>query len=310
MNTLALDTTKHAVPPEIRDAREPREAAGVPDKHEFKHQLEKAKPAKKPADDNATAAPSPAPAVQPDPSSLVQLIASLVNGTAKPEGEPLPDVQAQPLATLVAAAAGANAQAAAAATAQATAQGVPDKLLQQMVAVAPEAAPPAPALTPLEQAVHDLLSELADKKAPAHDATTAPAGATFQLAPSTILAPEATPDVQPTAPVAPPPPPTELVSQNHAHLVLDDANGRVVLTVAVRGSEVNVSVRATDDATAAALARNAASLDDAMRGRGLQLAQLDTQRDHAREQPAEKPKYERETVKKSNAERFTLEENP
>ena len=309
MNTLALATTKHATPPEVRDAREPREAAGAPAKHDFKHQLEKAKPAKKAVDETQIAAPSPAPALQPDPGSLVQLVAALMNGAAKPETEALPDVQAQPLASLVAAAAGANVQAAAAATAQTTAQAVPDKLLQHMVAVAPEAAPPAPALTPLEQAVHDLLSELADKKTPADDATTARAGASFQLAPTT-LAPDAAPDVQPTAPVAPPPPPTELVSQNHAHLVLDDANGRVVLTVAVRGSEVNVSVRATDDATAAALARNAASLDDAMRGRGLQLAQLDAQRDHAREQPTEKPKYERETVKKSNAERFTLEENP
>lgn len=307
MNALALDTTKHAVQPEMRDARDARdvrEAAGAPNKHEFKHQLEKAKPAKKPADETA-AAPSPAPALQPDPASLGQIIAALLNGAAKPDAEALPGAQAQPLASLAAAAASANAQAAAA-----TAQGAPDKLVQQMIAVAPEAAPPGPALTPLEQAVHDLLSELADKKSPADDATTAPAGATFQLAPSTLLAPEATPDVQPTGPVAPAPPPTELVSQNHAHLVLDDANGRVVLTVAVRGSEVNVSVRATDDATAAALARNAASLDDAMRGRGLQLAQLDAQRDHAREQHAEKPKYERETVKKANAERFTLEENP
>jgi len=309
VNTLALDTTKHATPPEVRDAREPREAAGAPAKHDFKHQLEKAKPAKKPVDDHQIAAPSPAPALQPDPGSLVQLVAALMNGAAKPDPEALPDVQAQPLASLVAAAAGANGQAAAAATAQTTAQAVPDKLLQQMVAVAPEAAPPTLALTPLEQAVHDLLSELADKKTPADDATTARAGASFQIAP-TILAPDATPDVQPTAPVAPPPLSIELVSQNHAHLVLDDANGRVVLTVAVRGSEVNVSIRATDDATAAALARNAASLDDAMRGRGLQLAQLDAQRDHAREQPTEKPKYERETVKKSNAERFTLEENP
>ncbi|HEY6035897.1 MAG TPA: flagellar hook-length control protein FliK [Kofleriaceae bacterium] len=302
MNALALDTTKHAVQPEARDTRE---AAGAPNKHEFKHQLEKAKPAKKPIEETAAAAPSPAPA-QADPNSLGQIIAALLNGAAKPDAEARPAAQAQPLASLAAAAASANAQAAAAATAQ----GAPDKLVQQMVAVAPEAAPPGPALTPLEQAVHDLLSELADKKSPADDATTAPAGATFQLAPSTLLAPEATPDVQPTGPVAPAPPPAELVSQNHAHLVLDDANGRVVLTVAVRGSEVNVSVRATDDATAAALARNAASLDDAMRGRGLQLAQLDAQRDHAREQHAEKPKYERETVKKANAERFTLEENP
>jgi hypothetical protein len=219
-----------------------------------------------------------------------------------------PAPEAKPIANVVADAASTTAQAAATATAQ-LAQGAPDKLVQQLVAVKPEL-PPEPPMTPLEQAVHDLLSELADKKTSTSDATTAMTGATFQLAPtSTIIAPDIAPDVQPTAPVAPAPPPAELVSQNHAHLVLDDANGRVVMTVAVRGSEVNVSVRSADDSTAAALARNAASLDDAMRGRGLQLAQFDAQRDLAREQHAEKPKYERETVKKSNAERFTLEEN-
>ena len=305
MSSLAIAPTKHTVEPEPRDAND---APLAKDPHAFKVQLEKAKPAKKPADDLvATPAVQP-PIAQPDPSSLVQIIASLLNGAAKPDAEPLPaalpDVP-KPIAALSADVAGASAKA----VATDAAQGAPDKLVQQMVAVAPEAAESAPpAMTPLEQAVHDLLSELADKKAPAHDTTTPPAGATFQLAPSTTIV-EATPDVQPTAPVAPAPPPAELVSQNHAHLVLDDANGRVVLTVAVRGSEVNVSVRATDDSTAASLARNAASLDDAMRGRGLQLAQFDAQRDLAREQHAEKPKYERETVKKSNAERFTLEEN-
>lgn len=302
MNRLSLDAAKHAVQPEPRDTRDI--AAAKDPHHPFKHQLEKAKPAKKPADQaHPAAAPSPAPAAQPDSTSLAQIIAALLAGAAKPGAEAVPD--AKPVAAIAAEAAAANAKAGAA-------QGAPDALLQKMVAVAPEAAPDAapPAMTPLEQAVHDLLSELADKKTPADDTATPPAGATLQLAPSALVSPDSPPEVQPTAAVAPPPPPAELVSQNHAHLVFDDPNGRVVMTVAVRGSEVNVSVRATDDATAASLARNAASLDDAMRGRGLQLAQFDAQRDLAREQHAEKPKYERETVKKSNAERFTLEENP
>jgi len=321
MNMLSIPATKH-VEPETRDASTPPskdahdfksqlENAIVPSKdpHDLKLPVEKAKPAKKLADELVAPVVQP-PIAQPDPSSLVQIIASLLTGAAKPDAEPLPAAlpdAPKPIAALTADVATASAKA----VATDAAQGAPDKLVQQMVAVAPEPAESAqPAMTPLEQAVHDLLSELADKKAPAHEATTTPVGATFQLAPATtIAAPEAKPDVQPTASVAPAPPPAELVSQNHAHLVLDDANGRVVLTVAVRGSEVNVSVRATDDATAASLARNAASLDDAMRGRGLQLAQFDAQRDLAREQHAEKPKYERETVKKSNAERFTLEEN-
>lgn len=301
MKPLSLEAPNHAVQPEPREA-----PAKATDASEFKHQLDKAKPAKKPADQAAATPVAPAPALQPDPTSLAQIIAALLNTAAN--AVQAPAAQANPIANVVSEAASTTAQAAATATAQ-LAQGAPDKLVQQMAAVKPEL-PPEPPMTPLEQAVHDLLSELADKKTSASDATIAMTGATFQLAPtSTIVAPDIAPDVQPTAPVAPAPPPAELVSQNHAHLVFDDPNGRVVMTVAVRGSEVNVSVRSADDSTAAALARNAASLDDAMRGRGLQLAQFDAQRDLAREQHAEKPKYERETVKKSNAERFTLEEN-
>ncbi|MEP6860932.1 MAG: flagellar hook-length control protein FliK [Deltaproteobacteria bacterium] len=308
MSPLTIKSADHPVKPEARDAA-PAATPTTRDTHDFKHQLEKAKPAKKSADDATTATPPPVPAVQPDQTSLAQILAALVNGAAKADMQALPDAQAatKALANVVTDAANSTAQAAATATAQ-LARGAPDKLVQQLVAVKPELPPEAP-MTPLEQAVHDLLSELADKKSPPSD--TAMMGATFQLAPtSSVLAPiSATPDVQPTGPIAPAPPPAELVSQNHAHLVFDDPNGRVVMTVAVRGSEVNVSVRATDDSTAAALARNAASLDDAMRGRGLQLAQFAAQRDLAREQHAEKPKYERETVKKTNTERFTLEEN-
>jgi Flagellar hook-length control protein FliK len=89
--------------------------------------------------------------------------------------------------------------------------------------------------------------------------------------------------------------------------VFDDPNGRIVMTIAIRGAEVNVTMRSSDDSTAAALARNAGTLEEAMRGRGLQLAQFDAQRDLTREQ-REKPMYERNTVKKSDAEPFTLEE--
>ncbi len=68
-------------------------------------------------------------------------------------------------------------------------------------------------------------------------------------------------------------------SPNHVHLVVGDDAQRVVITVAVRGNDVNVAMRATDDHTAAALARNAGSLDDAMRTRGLQLADFTADRD-------------------------------
>jgi hypothetical protein len=306
VNALAIKAADHPVPPE------PRDAAPAASAHDFKHQLAKAKPVKQHAETTPAAPTVPAPVLQPDPTSLAQILAALLNGAAKADAPAVADAQATaaPITNAVAASTNVAAQAAAAAAATAQlAQGAPDKLVQQLVAVTPRPAPEPP-LTPLEQAVHDLLSELADKKPPASDAKPGLVEATFQLAPSSsLLAPASTPDVQPAAPIAPAPPPAELVSQSHAHLVLDDANGRVVMTVAVRGSEVSVSVRATDDSTAASLARNAASLDDAMRGRGLQLAQFDAQRDLTREQHTEKPKYERETVKKSNAERFTLEEN-
>jgi hypothetical protein len=237
----------------------------------------------------------------PDTTSLAQIIATLVNATPTPVA--LPDAPEPPIAAAVtqkAAAIVADAPAQTQATTQAT-------IVQVLVAVKPEAAPEPP-LTPLEQAVHDMLSELSDHKdAPKPDITMAQA---LQLAPTTttIAPPEGSTEPKQAVPVAPQQP-QELVSQNHAHLVFDDPNGRIVMTVAVRGSEVNVTMRASDDSTAAAMARNAGSLEEAMRGRGLQLAQFDAQRDLPREQ-REKPMYEKSTVKKSDGERFTLEENP
>ena len=223
-------------------------------------------------------------------------IATLVNTTIVPAA--LPEAPAAPIAVAVT-------QSAAATVADAPEQ-TQAAIVQVLVAVKTEVAPEPP-LTPLEQAVHDMLSELSDHKdAPKPDVTMAQA---LQLAPSTSIAPpEGSTEPKQAAPVAAQQP-QELVSQNHAHLVFDDPNGRIVMTVAIRGTEVNVSMRASDDSTAAALARNAGSLEEAMRGRGLQLAQFDAQRDLPREQ-REKPMYEKSTVKKSDGERFTLEENP
>ncbi len=58
------------------------------------------------------------------------------------------------------------------------------------------------------------------------------------------------------------------------HLVVGDGEDRVVLTVAVRGDDVHVAMRTPDDHLAANLARNAAVLDDALRTRGLALADI------------------------------------
>jgi hypothetical protein len=271
--------------------------------HDFAKQLETAtKPVvKKPTIALGADAQAQPAVAEPAATALAQLIATLVNTMPAPVA--LPEAPATPIAVAVtqkAAATVADAPEQTQATTQAT-------IVQVLAAVKPEAAPEPP-LTPLEQAVHDMLSELSDHKdAPKPDVTMAQA---LQLAPATTIAPAEGPtEPKQAAPVAPQQP-QELVSQNHAHLVFDDPNGRIVMTVAVRGSEVNVTMRASDDSTAAAMARNAGSLEEAMRGRGLQLAQFDAQRDLPREQ-REKPMYEKSTVKKSDGERFTLEEkNP
>ncbi|HEY0251399.1 MAG TPA: flagellar hook-length control protein FliK [Kofleriaceae bacterium] len=183
-----------------------------------------------------------------------------------------------------------------------------DPLLAKMTAVKPElmqSAPAEPPLTPLEQAVMELLSEKKDAKE--SDSEAAPVQVSVPVA---LHLPDA-PSVEPAAPVARVhEQPQELVSQNHAHLVFDDPNGRIVMTVAVRGNEVNVTMRSNDDGTTNALARNAATLEDAMRTRGLQLADFSAQRDLAREQSSDKPKYERpDVVKNADGPRFTLEEH-
>jgi hypothetical protein len=83
-------------------------------------------------------------------------------------------------------------------------------------------------------------------------------------------------DAAPGGPVhaAPIQPPELPANPSHIHLVLDDGPERVVATVAMRGNDVHVALRSSDDASAAAFARNAASLDHAMRARGLALGEL------------------------------------
>jgi hypothetical protein len=93
---------------------------------------------------------------------------------------------------------------------------------------------------------------------------------------------------------------------SHLHLVLDDGPERVVVTVAVRGSDVHVALRASDDLVSANLARNAGVLDHAMRARGLVLAELQT------DTPPERERRDREPPPEPHrhAEPFELEENP
>jgi hypothetical protein len=81
------------------------------------------------------------------------------------------------------------------------------------------------------------------------------------------------------------------------------------MTVAVRGTEVNVALRTSDDATASALSRNAATLDHALRARGLELGELNARqhdresRESARESRDRDRAHERE---RARAPRFAL----
>jgi hypothetical protein len=170
-------------------------------------------------------------------------------------------------------------------------------------------APVAP-LTPLEQAVHELLDEIghldehSGSKEPAPESPTAPA----PVAPMPLERPALPPAAAHAAPVAR----TEhrLAEQpmlaSHVHLVLDDGPERVVVTVAVRGSDVHVALRANDDLVAGSLARNAAVLDHAMRARGLVLAELqtDTPPERQRRDPEPPPEHHH------HSEPFELEETP
>ena len=180
-----------------------------------------------------------------------------------------------------------------------------------------------PAATPLEQAVHDLIGRVTERdrgRAPRleadapRDAEAAPlpvlAAPTFAAAPATaaheVRAAASAPALAMREAAVPEPP----ANPSHVHLVLDDGPERTVVTVAVRGSEVHVALRAHDDATAAALARNAASLDHAMRARGLALGEMTTDREPRDQRPPRDPEPRERPARDAERGRFTLEETP
>lgn len=157
-------------------------------------------------------------------------------------------------------------------------------------------------LTPLEQAVQELIAQVGDRddKIVSNDVP-----AFSSLIPEVKLLSVEYPDAPTATPVREPRQAPELTNPSHVHLVIDDGAERVVVTVAVRGSEVNVALRGQDDATTAALARNAGSLDHAMRARGLDLASLMTGRDPDSQQ--QRP--DREQPRDRNGKQtFSLEE--
>jgi hypothetical protein len=191
---------------------------------------------------------------------------------------------------------------------------------------------PVAAMTPLEQAVHQLVGQAIERgpgrgrRGTADDSTepaagAAPAvgldGALGALVPGAGAAgpgPLRAGTGHGASPVAPgrsePSAPDSPSNPSHVHLVLDDGPERVVVTVAVRGSEVHVALRGSDDATTAALARNAGSLDHAMRARGLALDEFSTEREpsgRGQRQPADPEPRER---RKPTPQAFKLEDLP
>lgn len=107
-------------------------------------------------------------------------------------------------------------------------------------------------------------------------------------APLTSKGPVATTAVREPAPLP------ENPNPSHVHLVLDDGGERMVVTVAVRGNEVNATIRGGDEQTAAAIARNAASLDHALRAGGLDLSSFTSERDLDHHAPREREQREKQ----------------
>jgi len=182
-----------------------------------------------------------------------------------------------------------------------------------IAAVDPGPAPPV--RTPLEQAVHDLLSQIDDdtKHAPPSSEAAAQAAAESRLAQTAPAAPIVAPaPVHAAAPAAPiaQPEPQAMQSAHHAHIVLGDDANRVVMTVAVRGANVNVTLKTADEHTAAALARNAGSLDEAMRHRGLELDSFEAGHE-AGGQPRDRQHHQHEPKRREpeSTEPFELEES-
>jgi hypothetical protein len=173
------------------------------------------------------------------------------------------------------------------------------------------------AMTPLEQAVHELIANANDSVAHPRASRAATESTASDLDSAllhtTTSSTSALPARDParaaapatTTPVAAPPEPP--ANPSHVHLVLDDGPERTVVTVAMRGNEVHVAMRSTDDATTAALARNAGSLDHAMRARGLALGELTAEREPSDQRPPrERTPHDRRSP--APTERFEIEE--
>jgi hypothetical protein len=181
----------------------------------------------------------------------------------------------------------------------------------QQVARAATDAAVLPPMSPLEQAVHDLIDQLRDRH---DDPEPGPEAVTADVVPVAppVFAPVEDRDVAAPVPVAAVLEADAELAQplnpSHVHLVIDEAE-RLVVTVAVRGDSVIAHIRGGDDATAASLARNAATLDTAMRARGLQLTDFQASRDGSSDTHKDEPQRERQPDQTKQP-KFILEKTP
>lgn len=220
-----------------------------------------------------TVAPAqPAPATPEVPVNVLQVVVQVVEtilaASAQPNAQPVVDVPHAPEAI-----------------AAPVVQPPPQPSLEELtdVEATPVSADAATRfasetpMTPLERAIHEAIAE-AKRGSGATDSDTIPMPhITFDAAPDRAQTPSAAMPVKNLPGVAPIQAPAELpVATSHVHLVVGDGAERIVLTVAVRGSNVHVALRGADEHASAALARNAAVLDDALRVKQLRLAELDT----------------------------------
>lgn len=298
MSALLAMKPIERVPAAEPDAR-PR-ARGSHEDRSFHHEIEHARrePAKRPTprqDPRKPRAQAPsAPSPDGAPRPAIQIKREIADVATAVQFSPVGEAGGPSLDALIAQSATAAAK--------------------QVASTASDPSAPAP-LSPLEQAVHDLIDQLREGREDSAQ-TGEPGAETAQGEPTPIapiaLAPLDDRDGAAPAPVAPAAPMRELDAEaatatnpSHVHLVIDEAE-RLVVTVAVRGDTVTAHVRGGDDVTAAALARNAGSLDHAMRARGLQLADFTASRDeHQRERP-DQPERDRTSQQPT----FTLEETP
>lgn len=173
-------------------------------------------------------------------------------------------------------------------------------------------APPVPTVpreltaTPLELAIQDLLAStpreviekvVAPPPAEEHEETETPSCELTSAPTHEPMQPHVPGRFVATTAVREPAPLPENTNPNHVHLVVDNGAERVVVTVAVRGTEVHVGMRTNNDDLAAALARNAGVLDHAMVAKGLDLSGFTAERDlprerNERERPESQPQSE------------------